>query len=441
MNMSHSTYQPNRRQWLQTAAGSLAGCSMSGFLPALADSIPADNQARRHCILLWMSGGPSQLDTFDMKPGHANGGTFKSINTATPSLRISEHLPRLSKLSQHLAIVRGLSSKEGDHGRGTFAMRTGRSPDRVVRFPTLGSVISKELDSGDSALPGFVAVNAFPAFNPQAYEAGFLGSKYSPLTIKPKEGAPVQNGYAELGVDDLKPYATLSTQQLAGRLDLLQGLQAGLVDQYPAGPAKAHDTILQRTLKLINSEAGQVFDLTQEPASVRERYGRGQFGQGCLLARRLIERGVSFVEVSLGDRGRWDTHNNNFNVVRELSTELDAGWSSLMDDLAARGLLASTTILWMGEFGRTPVINGAGGRDHYPNAWTAVLAGGGIKGGQAWGRTSADGMKVEDGLVTPGDLLATLCAALGLNPSQQNVSDVGRPFKLADGKPVKGILT
>jgi uncharacterized protein (DUF1501 family) len=155
----------------------------------------------------------------------------------------------------------------------------------------------------------------------------------------------------------------------------------------------------------------------------------------------LIERGVSFVEVSLGDQGRWDTHNNNFSVVRELSTELDAGWSSLMDDLASRGLLASTTILWMGEFGRTPSINGAGGRDHYPNAWTAVLAGGGIKGGQAWGRTSADGMKVEDGLVTPGDLLATLCAALGLNPNQQNVSDVGRPFKLADGKPVKGILT
>ena len=165
------------------------------------------------------------------------------------------------------------------------------------------------------------------------------------------------------------------------------------------GPANAHAPSLQRTLKLINSEAGQVFDLTQEPPSVRERYGRGRFGQGCLLARRLIERGVSFVEVSLGDQGRWDTHNNNFSVVRELSTELDAGWSSLMDDLASRGLLESTTILWMGEFGRTPIINGAGGRDHYPNAWTAVLAGGGIKGGQAWGRTSHDGMKVEDGLV------------------------------------------
>jgi len=438
--MSRNICHSDRRQWLQAACASLAGYSISGFLPLLADSTPAANRARRHCILLWMSGGPSQLDTFDLKPGHANGGPFKAIQTATPSIRISEHLPQLSKLTDHLGIVRGLTSKEGDHGRGTFAMRTGRSPDRVVRFPTLGSVISKELDRGETALPGFVAVNPFPAFNPQAYEAGFLGSKFSPLTIKPKDRAPAANGFAELGVDDLKPYAPLSEPQLAGRLDLLQGLQTGLRNQYPGGPIKAHDTILQRTLQLINSEAGQVFDLTQEAPAVRERYGRGRFGQGCLLARRLIERGVSFVEVSLGDQGRWDTHNNNFAVVRELSAELDAGWSSLMDDLASRDLLASTTILWMGEFGRTPVINGAGGRDHYPNAWTAVLAGGGIKGGQTWGRTSADGMKVENGMVTPGDLLATLCAALGLDPHQQNVSDVGRPFKLADGKAVNGLL-
>src|SRR5262249_38406047 len=160
----------SRRQWLQAASASLAGCSMSGFLPLLANTTPTDNQPRRHCILLWMSGGPSQLDTFDMKPGHANGGTFKSINTSTPPIRISEHLPRLSKLTEHMAIVRSVSSKEGDHGRGTFVMRTGRAPDRVVRFPTLGSVISKELDPGESALPGFVAVNPFPIFNPQAYE-------------------------------------------------------------------------------------------------------------------------------------------------------------------------------------------------------------------------------------------------------------------------------
>lgn len=438
--MSQMIHHVGRRQWLQAACASLAGCSMSGFLPALADLSPVQNRSRRHCILLWMSGGPSQLDTFDLKPGHANGGQFKAINTATPTLRISEHLPRLSKLTQNMALVRGLSSKEGDHGRGTFAMRTGRSPDRVVHYPTLGSIISKELDHGETSLPGFVAVNPFMGFNPQAYEAGFLGSQYAALTIKPKDLPPAANGFAELGVDDLKPYAPLSSQQLNDRLEMLQSLQAGLRTKYRGGPVTAHDTILQRTLQLINSEAGQVFDLSQEAASVRERYGRGKFGQGCLLARRLIEQGVSFVEVSLGDIGRWDTHTNNFAVVRDLSAELDAGWSSLMEDLASRGLLESTTILWMGEFGRTPVINGNGGRDHYPNAWSAVLAGGGIKAGQAWGRTSADGMKVDDGLVTPGDLLATLCAALDIDPHRQNISDIGRPFKLADGKPVKGLL-
>lgn len=437
--MSLLTGLQSRRRWLQSLAASVAGYSLSGLMPALADTAPSAGLPRRHCILLWMSGGPSQIDTFDLKPGHANGGSFKPIDTATPSLRISEHLPKLAKLSDHLAIVRGLSSKEGDHGRGTFLLRTGRSPDPVIRYPTLGSVVSKELDPGENALPAFIAVNPSLAFNPAAYEAGFLGSKYSALTIKPKDN-PGANGFAELGVDDLKPAAPLSAERRADRLDVLQGLQAGLNENYRQGPVKAHDTILKRTLQLIHSDGGRVFDLAEEPAAVRERYGRGNFGQGCLLARRLIEQGVSFVEVSLGDVGRWDTHGNNFNAVQALSAELDAGWSSLMEDLAARNLLASTTILWMGEFGRTPVINGNGGRDHYPNAWSAVLAGGGIKGGQAWGRTSPDGMKVEDGLLTPGDLLATLCSALGIDPGRQNISDIGRPFKLADGKPEKRLL-
>ena len=159
-----------------------------------------------------------------------------------------------------------------------------------------------------------------------------------------------------------------------------------------------------------------------------------------LLARRLIEQGVPFVEVSLGDGGRWDTHSDNFNTVQQLSAELDAGWSSLMSDLQERGLLERTTILWMGEFGRTPQINGSTGRDHFPAAWTAVLAGGGLKGGQAYGRTSDDGMTVEDGKLDVGDVLATLCAALQIDPRHQNVSDIGRPFKVAEGEPARDVL-
>jgi uncharacterized protein (DUF1501 family) len=206
------------------------------------------------------------------------------------------------------------------------------------------------------------------------------------------------------------------------------------------GATHSHDAILQRAVRLMQSEAGKVFDLSDEPVEVRQAYGPGVFGQGCLLARRLVERGVPFVEVSLGEFGRWDTHNDNFTAVQQLSTELDAGWGTLMTELEQRGLLESTTILWMGEFGRTPQINGGAGRDHYPNAWSAVLAGGGIKGGQAWGRTSADGMTVEEGEIDETDLLATLCAALGVDPRKQNVSDIGRPFKIAEGEPVKEVL-
>jgi uncharacterized protein (DUF1501 family) len=190
----------------------------------------------------------------------------------------------------------------------------------------------------------------------------------------------------------------------------------------------------------MNGKESRAFDLSQEPAEVRERYGPTVFGQGCLLARRLIEEGVAFVEVTLGNAGLWDTHTANFETVQTLSESLDAGWSSLMADLKDRGLLESTTILWMGEFGRTPRINGSAGRDHYPAAWTTVLAGGGIKGGQAYGKTSDDGMTVAEGQTDVGDLLATLARALGVDPRKQNLSDIGRPFRIAEGKPIEQIL-
>ncbi len=195
---------------------------------------------------------------------------------------------------------------------------------------------------------------------------------------------------------------------------------------------------------MIHSEAATAFDLSKEPATVRDSYGKGVFGQGCLLARRLIERGVPFVEVSLstsvsGGFG-WDTHVNNFEIVKALSAELDAGWSTLLTDLKERGLLDRTTIVWMGEFGRTPRINGQAGRDHFPRAWSCVLAGGGIAGGQAYGRTSKDGMTIEENPVGVTDVLATLCAALGVPPDTENTSNSGRPIKIVDGDPIRKLL-
>ena len=431
----------SRRDWLKwTAAGAgVAGASMSGWIETLAADAAKHPQRKKAVILLWMNGGPSQTDTFDLKPGHENGGEFKEIDTSVAGLRISEHLPKLAKFGDKLAVMRGLSTKEGDHGRGTFVMRTGRMPDPLVRFPTLGSMVAERLSKDDTALPPFVSVNPFLGFEPAAYEAGFLGPRYAALAIKPRDpqqGSP----FAELGVDNLQPTKAVPSARSTARLDLLKDLQTNLVKARPRGAVVTHDTVLQKAIQLMNSEAGQVFDLTKEPPMVREKYGTGIFGQGCLLARRLIEKGVPFVEVSLGNGGEWDTHSDNFNRVQQLSQQLDAGWASLMAELDERGLLDSTTIVWMGEFGRTPVINGSTGRDHYPNAWSAVLAGGGIKGGQAFGRTGADGMQVEDGKIDVGDLIATACAAAGIDPASQNVSDIGRPFKIAEGQPVKAVL-
>jgi uncharacterized protein (DUF1501 family) len=195
---------------------------------------------------------------------------------------------------------------------------------------------------------------------------------------------------------------------------------------------------------MIKIEASAAFDLSQEDAKVRDKYGKGVFGQGCLLARRLVERGVPFVEVALsasvaGGYG-WDTHSNNFEQVKGLSAELDAGWASLLSDLSDRGLLESTTIVWMGEFGRTPQINGQAGRDHFPKAWTCVLGGGGIAGGQAYGRTSVSGMAIEEDPVEVTDVLATLCAALGVPPESENQSNTGRPIKIVEGSPIERLL-
>lgn len=438
----------HRRAWLQTLGLALGGWSASGWLPVLANDAAQDPKRRRHCILLWMSGGPTQTDTFDMKPGHANGGEFKEIATKAPGLRWSEHLPKLAEHADQIAVVRGLSTKEGDHGRGTFLMRTGQQPRGPVRYPTIGSSLSKELAPDPESAVNFVSVSPYRAFNQAAFGPGFLGPKYAPLTVGATDNlgqaATPTTGYAELRVDDLAPPSRIKPAQFSARVELWRTLQDRFVAEHPTSSPIAHDTIYRRALKLMSSDISQAFDLSKEPEAVRDAYGKGRFGQGCLMARRLIERGVPFVEVSLGafDGGGfgWDTHQNNFNAVKSLSGELDAGWATLMSDLRDRGLLESTTILWMGEFGRTPKINDNAGRDHFPAAWSCVFAGGGIRGGQAYGKTSADGTEVVEGKVDVGDVLATLSAALGVDPHKENISDQGRPIKIAEGTPVKDLL-
>ena len=210
---------------------------------------------------------------------------------------------------------------------------------------------------------------------------------------------------------------------------MLREMQEDFAAERPGEISKSHAAAYDRAIRLMQSAGGKVFDLSEEKDAIRDKYGRNLFGQGCLLARRLVERGVSFVEVTLGN---WDTHNNNFDQVKNLCGTLDAAWASLMDDLKDRGLLDTTTIVWMGEFGRTPKINQQKGRDHFPNAWSTVLAGGGLKGGQAIGKTSKDGTTVEERLTSTRDMLATLCSALGIDYSKTNPSNVGRPIRIVD---------
>lgn len=442
----------SRRHFLRTGAASV-GVSLSGWLESLAAEGASDPKRKRACILLWMNGGPSQLDTFDPKPGHDNGGPVQAIDTKVPGIRICEHLPKMAQRADRLAIIRSMTTKEADHGRGSYLMRTGRAPGGPLRYPTLGSFIGKELDRPDSEIPCFVSIAPARFLSPEAYGPGFLGPRFAPLVVADNvfdlPRAPTTQELTKLlRVQDLDRPADVSSRRGAARTELRDNLDADFLADHPDAPGEGHRTAYRRADTLMKSTAVKAFDLTEEKDALRDKYGRNLFGQGCLLARRLVERGVPFVEVTLssapGVNGiGWDTHNDNFETVKRLCGVLDPAWATLMDDLSDRGLLDTTTIVWMGEFGRTPGINPRKGRDHWARSWSTVLAGGGIAGGQTVGRTSPDGTDVKDRPVPVPDFLATVCAALGLDPAKQNPSNVGRPIRLVEPNavPLKEVLS
>jgi uncharacterized protein (DUF1501 family) len=445
----------SRRDWFRLMTAGVVGTSLSGWMEALADQTAANPQRRRSCILLWMNGGPSQMDTFDLKPGHANGGPIREIATSVPGIRISEHLPRVARQMEHLAIVRSMSSREADHGRATYQMRTGHVPGGPVQYPTLGSLVARELEQAGAELPSFVSISPYRFFSPAAYGPGFLGPQYAPLVVGENQqalfnipGQQQRDNYDEtLRVQDLDAPTGVGARRAAARVRLLDEMENDFQQQRDALAVRSHRSAYQRAVTLMRSAATRAFDLDEEPASLRDRYGRNLFGQGCLLARRLIERGVPFVEVSLATVGNltlgWDTHLNNFDAVRRLSEVLDPAWATLMQDLRSRGMLESTLIVWMGEFGRTPRINDNSGRDHWANAWSTVLGGGGIRGGQAYGSTSDDGTGIKTGrAIGVADFIATIAAALGIDGTRQLMSNVGRPIRLVEptATPIREVL-
>jgi len=433
----------SRRDWLRFTAAGLAGCSMSGWLGRLAAEEGNNPARKRSCILLWMAGGPSQMDTWDLKPGHANGGQFKETATNVAGIKFSEHLPELAKRADKLAIIRSMTTKEADHGRATYLMRTGRVPGGPIQYPALGAFVGKELGPEESELPNFVSIAPFRFLSPGAYDSGFLGPKYAPLFVGEGGvnfvGPPgqQQDVASQLKVQDLDLPRGVKKDRAGQREQLLDEMDRDFNASRPGLPGQSHRTAYQRALTMMRSEAVKAFDVAAEDKKLRDRYGNNLFGQGCLLARRLVERGVPFVEVTLSGVGQqalgWDTHQNNFDAVKRLSQVLDPAFATLLDDLKDRGLLDTTTIVWMGEFGRTPRINANTGRDHWANSWSTVLAGGGIKGGQVVGRSDRDAAAVVDRPIGVTDFLGTVCTVLGIDHTRKNhPPGVDRPIPIVD---------
>lgn len=403
--------------------------STSSWLPALADVASATGKKPKSVILIWLNGGPSTIDLWDLKPGNQNGGPFRKINTKVPGMQISEHLPGLATQAADFSLIRSMSTREGDHSRARFVSMTGYTPQGAIKFPAFGSLVAHEFNV-ENDIPAYVHIGGRPAIT----GGGFLGPQFAPFVVGGRSRRRGPDN-ADLKVADLVP---VSPGQQAERLQLQSEL-ASLSTMPTSVVTDALNSARDRALRLMNPQAASVFNLEEEQASVREAYGSGSFGQGCLMARRLVERGVSFVEVSLNG---WDTHSNNFERVKELSQQLDRGCASLLNDLRERGLLKDTLVVCQGEFGRTPRINGQDGRDHWPASWAMMLAGAGIRGGQVIGETSADGAEIKSKPTRTADLMATIFRGVGLDPRKQNMSNVGRPIRLADpdGTPLEELL-
>jgi len=412
--MSSMLNELSRRQLFRLAAMSGAGAPVSGWLNTLAahaaDESKVGKKKHKSCILLFMTGGPSHLDTFDPKPANKSSA-FKPIATAVNGVKVSDLLPKTATMMKDMVLLRGMSTSEGSHGRARYYMHTGyREGVGGVVHPSLGAITSHFLGKAEDDLPNFFSIGG------QSFGAGYAGPMHAPVEIT----------NPSTGIENLKP--TDSLNALDRRSNLLQDLEKGFVDRVQTSGAEAHKATYERTLKLMHSEKVKAFDISQETAATRDAYGRTKFGEGCLLARRLVETGVSFVEVTLGS---WDTHRDAENRLKSLTGELDPAYSALLKDLKERGMLDDTLVVWMGDFGRTPHVGKQGGRDHYPRAWTSVLAGGGLKTGQAVGRTNDQGADVEEGKVGTVDFMATICKALGIN-YEKNLYAGNRPMRVVD---------
>ncbi len=358
-------------------------------------TLAADTAKRgKRCILLWMNGGASQIDTFDMKPGRPTGGPFRPIATKVSGLEVCEYLPRMAGLADKLAVIRSMRTQSPDHPDGIYHMHTCYKMSERMPHPEVGAMIAKYLGNPDADLPSFVRMG--PTGNAGS---GYLGPGYEPFSLDRDGRLPYFT----------EPLAAPAAAQRRG--DLLRFMEERFAEAHRAEPFEAHRLAEARAWRLMRARS--VFDISREWPQARERYGDTAFGRGCFMARKLVEAGVPFVEIG---QDNYDSHADNFVCHKGNMGVLDPAWSGLLTDLQERGLLDDTLVVWMGEVGRTPYINNRAGRDHYVRAWTIVLAGGGVRGGQVYGATDGDGREVRDNPVSEGDLFATIYTTLGINP-------------------------
>lgn len=412
----------HRRELLRGVVGTGVGLVVSRWLEQLAHAdAPAKAGKAKSVILLWMNGGPSHIDTWDPKQGKV-AGPGKAIKTSAANVMISEHMPELARLANKLAIVRGMTSKEGNHQRAQYLLRTGYAPNPTVQHPTLAAWASKRLGDPPSGLPASVSLGG-PSLG-----GGFFGVEHGPFVVDAPGQMP-QNIALGPGADE---------NRFEARKTILSAMEARFAAQTGDAKVEGRRALYAKADHLMHAAARKAFDVSEESEAVRASFGDSAFGRGCLAAARLVSSGVRFVEVTLDG---WDTHKDNFDRTKKLMGTLDPAMSGLLKDLERRGVAQSTLVAWMGDFGRTPNINGNDGRDHHPSAFSAVLAGAGVRGGTVFGETDAEGHKVVKDPCTVPNLLATVATILGLDPADTTVSPAGRPISLTDGGvPVKAVL-
>jgi Protein of unknown function (DUF1501) len=414
----------NRRGFLRMAG--VAGATwLTPVGTLLARAAEAPGKPRDHAqsiIMLWLQGGPSQLETFDPHPGTRIAHGTTAVDSAVKDVQLATGLERTAEEMGSISLIRSMVSKEGDHERGTYAMKTGFRPDPTVIHPSIGAIVCHELPLAGADIPRHISIlsSQWPA------RGGYLGDQYNAFrTDDPASSVPDTNS--------LMP--SRREEERLQHLDVVESAFAS--GRGKRAEATMHREAVTGALKMMSSEQLKAFDVMKEPLASRRAYGETPFGRGCLAARRLIEVGVRCVEVTLSG---WDTHANNHATVHDLLKTLDPAFSALIRDLRERGLLERTVVLCGGEFGRTPAVNPVGGRDHWPTGFSMALAGGGIRGGKVIGETDPEGKPEPTNPVTVPDLHATILTAVGINPAQLNQTPIGRTVKFSEGTAVAELL-